>query len=143
MRVFLTRATEALGVNPVPGQVAAGHKASAIWPVARAGARRVIAQGRSAVYGRSGLVKTGEGALDSRLIPSAARMVADHTWRRSQARSRRRGCAGWSERLLTGKFVAAHMTSARGSSNLRAGGGFGGELRSASWREGFRAWVSG
>jgi 2-alkyl-3-oxoalkanoate reductase len=44
---------------------------------ARAGTRRVIAQGHNFVYERSGgPVKTEEDPLDSRPVPSAARMVA-------------------------------------------------------------------
>src|SRR5262249_22826252 len=39
--------------------------------------------------------------------------------------------------------VPAEMTSARGSSNQKARKERGWEPRYASWREGFRAWVSG
>jgi 2-alkyl-3-oxoalkanoate reductase len=49
----------------------------------------------------------------------------------------------WLGRLLAGKFVVAQMTSARGSSNAKAKKELGWEPRYASWREGFRAWVSG
>jgi nucleoside-diphosphate-sugar epimerase len=49
----------------------------------------------------------------------------------------------WLGRLLAGEFVMAQMTSARGSSNAKAKKELGWEPRYASWREGFRAWVSG
>jgi nucleoside-diphosphate-sugar epimerase len=49
----------------------------------------------------------------------------------------------WLGRLLAGEFVVAQMTSARGSSNEKARKELGWEPRFASWREGFRAWVSG
>jgi nucleoside-diphosphate-sugar epimerase len=49
----------------------------------------------------------------------------------------------WLGRLLAGEFVVAQMTEARGSSNEKARKEIGWEPRYASWREGFRAWVSG
>jgi nucleoside-diphosphate-sugar epimerase len=49
----------------------------------------------------------------------------------------------WLGRLLAGEFVVAQMTTARGSSNDKARKDLGWEPRYASWREGFRAWVSG
>jgi nucleoside-diphosphate-sugar epimerase len=49
----------------------------------------------------------------------------------------------WLGRLLAGEFVVAQMTSARGSSNEKARKELSWEPRYASWREGFRAWVSG
>ena len=49
----------------------------------------------------------------------------------------------WLGRMLAGEFVVAQMTSARGSSNEKARKELGWEPRYASWREGFRAWVSG
>src|SRR5262247_753205 len=49
----------------------------------------------------------------------------------------------WLGRLLAGQFVTAQMTSARGSSNQKARKELGWVPRYASWREGFRAWVSG
>jgi nucleoside-diphosphate-sugar epimerase len=49
----------------------------------------------------------------------------------------------WLGRLLAGELVVAQMTSVRGSSNEKARKGLGWEPRYASWREGFRAWVSG
>jgi len=49
----------------------------------------------------------------------------------------------WLGRLLAGEFIVAQMTSARGSSNEKARKELGWEPRFASWREGFRAWVSG
>jgi nucleoside-diphosphate-sugar epimerase len=49
----------------------------------------------------------------------------------------------WLGRLLAGDFVVAQMTSARGSSNEKARKELGWVPRYASWREGFRAWVSG
>ncbi len=49
----------------------------------------------------------------------------------------------WLGRLLAGEFVAAQMTSSRGYSNDKAKKELGWEPRYASWREGFRAWVSG
>jgi nucleoside-diphosphate-sugar epimerase len=49
----------------------------------------------------------------------------------------------WLGRLLAGEFVVVQMTSARGSSNHKARKELGWEPRYASWREGFRAWVSG
>jgi 2-alkyl-3-oxoalkanoate reductase len=49
----------------------------------------------------------------------------------------------WLGRLLAGEFVVAQMTSARGTSNEKARKVLGWEPRYASWREGFRAWVSG
>jgi nucleoside-diphosphate-sugar epimerase len=49
----------------------------------------------------------------------------------------------WLGRLLAGEFVVTQMTSARGSSNEKARKELGWEPRYPSWREGFRAWVSG
>jgi nucleoside-diphosphate-sugar epimerase len=49
----------------------------------------------------------------------------------------------WLGRLLAGELVVAQMTSVRGSSNEKAKKELGWEPRYASWREGFRAWVSG
>jgi nucleoside-diphosphate-sugar epimerase len=49
----------------------------------------------------------------------------------------------WAGRLLAGEFVVAQMTTSRGSSNEKARKELGWEPRYASWREGFRAWVSG
>jgi len=49
----------------------------------------------------------------------------------------------WLGRLLAGEVVVAQMTSMRGSSNEKARKGLGWEPRYASWREGFRAWVTG
>jgi nucleoside-diphosphate-sugar epimerase len=49
----------------------------------------------------------------------------------------------WLGRLLAGEFVAAQMTTSRGYSNEKALKELGWEPRYASWREGFRAWVSG
>jgi nucleoside-diphosphate-sugar epimerase len=49
----------------------------------------------------------------------------------------------WLGRLLAGEFVVALMTDARGSSNEKARKELGWEPRYESWREGFRAWVSG
>lgn len=49
----------------------------------------------------------------------------------------------WAGRLLAGEFIVALMTSARGSSNAKAVKELGWEPRYASWREGFRDWVSG
>ncbi|HKD89202.1 MAG TPA: NAD(P)-dependent oxidoreductase [Streptosporangiaceae bacterium] len=49
----------------------------------------------------------------------------------------------WLGRLLAGEFVAIQMTSSRGYSNEKAKKELGWEPRYASWREGFRAWVSG
>jgi 2-alkyl-3-oxoalkanoate reductase len=49
----------------------------------------------------------------------------------------------WVGRLLAGEFAVALMTSWRGSSNEKARKELGWEPRYASWREGFRAWVSG
>jgi nucleoside-diphosphate-sugar epimerase len=49
----------------------------------------------------------------------------------------------WVGRLLAGEFVVTQMTTARGSSNDKARKNLGWEPRYASWREGFRAWVSG
>jgi nucleoside-diphosphate-sugar epimerase len=49
----------------------------------------------------------------------------------------------WLGRPLAGEFVLAQMTNARGSSNDKAKKELGWEPRYASWREGFRAWVSG
>ena len=49
----------------------------------------------------------------------------------------------WLGRLLAGAFVVAQMTSWRGASNEKARKELGWEPRYASWREGFRAWVSG
>jgi 2-alkyl-3-oxoalkanoate reductase len=49
----------------------------------------------------------------------------------------------WLGRLLAGEFVVAQMTSSRGYSNQKARKQLGWEPRYASWREGFRAWVSG
>jgi nucleoside-diphosphate-sugar epimerase len=49
----------------------------------------------------------------------------------------------WLGRLLAGQFVVTQMTSARGSSNDKARKVLGWEPRYASWREGFRDWVSG
>jgi nucleoside-diphosphate-sugar epimerase len=49
----------------------------------------------------------------------------------------------WLGRLLAGELVVAQMTSVRGSSNEKARKELGWKPRYASWREGFRAWVSG
>ena len=49
----------------------------------------------------------------------------------------------WLGRLLAGDFVVSQMTDARGSSNEKAKKELGWEPRYPSWREGFRAWVSG
>jgi nucleoside-diphosphate-sugar epimerase len=49
----------------------------------------------------------------------------------------------WAGRLLAGDFIVTWMTSARGSSNAKAVKELGWEPRFASWREGFRDWVSG
>jgi nucleoside-diphosphate-sugar epimerase len=49
----------------------------------------------------------------------------------------------WLGRPLAGEFVVEQMTSARGSSNEKARKELGWEPRYASWREGFRAWISG
>jgi 2-alkyl-3-oxoalkanoate reductase len=49
----------------------------------------------------------------------------------------------WLGRLLAGEFVVAQMTSSRGYSNAKARKELGWEPRYPSWREGFRAWVSG
>jgi nucleoside-diphosphate-sugar epimerase len=49
----------------------------------------------------------------------------------------------WLVWLLAGEFMVAQMTSARGSSNEKARKELGWEPRYPSWREGFRAWVSG
>jgi 2-alkyl-3-oxoalkanoate reductase len=51
--------------------------------------------------------------------------------------------SAWLGRLLGGEFVVALMTTARGASNEKARKELGWEPRYASWREGFRAWVSG
>jgi nucleoside-diphosphate-sugar epimerase len=200
---------------------------------ARAGTRRVIAQGHNFVYARSGgPVKTEDDPLDTRPIPSAARTVAairyvDETvplaapegivlrygtfYGRGASDSlldavRKRqmpvigggtgvwsfieitdaaaatlaaveaGAPGvynvmdsdpapvaewlpylaevagakpplrlpaWLGRLLAGEFVVAQMTDGRGASNEKARKELGWEPRYASWREGFRAWVSG
>ncbi len=48
----------------------------------------------------------------------------------------------WLGRLLAGEFVVAQMTTSRGSSNEKARKELGWEPRYASWREGFRAWIS-
>jgi nucleoside-diphosphate-sugar epimerase len=49
----------------------------------------------------------------------------------------------WLGRLLAGELVVIQMTTVRGSSNEKAKKELGWEPRYASWREGFRAWVSG
>jgi 2-alkyl-3-oxoalkanoate reductase len=49
----------------------------------------------------------------------------------------------WVGRALAGELVVAQMTDVRGSSNQKARKELGWEPRYASWREGFRAWVSG
>jgi nucleoside-diphosphate-sugar epimerase len=49
----------------------------------------------------------------------------------------------WIGRLLAGEFVVAQMTTSRGYSNEKARKELAWEPRYASWREGFRAWVSG
>jgi 2-alkyl-3-oxoalkanoate reductase len=49
----------------------------------------------------------------------------------------------WLGRLLAGEFAVDQMTSSRGSSNEKARKELGWEPRYASWREGFRAWISG
>ena len=49
----------------------------------------------------------------------------------------------WLGRLLAGAFVVDQMTNGRGASNEKARKELGWEPRYASWREGFRAWVSG
>jgi len=49
----------------------------------------------------------------------------------------------WLARLLAGEFVVDQMTNWRGASNEKARKELGWEPRYPSWREGFRAWVSG
>ena len=49
----------------------------------------------------------------------------------------------WLGRLLAGVFAVAQMSSCRGLSNEKARKELGWEPRYESWREGFRAWVSG
>jgi 2-alkyl-3-oxoalkanoate reductase len=49
----------------------------------------------------------------------------------------------WLVRPLTGEFVVAQMTGSRGYSNQKARTELGWVPRYPSWREGFRAWVSG
>jgi nucleoside-diphosphate-sugar epimerase len=49
----------------------------------------------------------------------------------------------WLGRLLAGDFVVGQMTEVRGASNEKARKELGWEPRYPSWREGFRAWVSG
>ena len=49
----------------------------------------------------------------------------------------------WLGQLFGGEFIAAQMTTSRGYSNEKAKKELGWEPRFASWREGFRAWVSG
>jgi 2-alkyl-3-oxoalkanoate reductase len=49
----------------------------------------------------------------------------------------------WAGRLLAGPFVVAQMTTSRGSSNQKARKELGWVPQYPSWREGFRAWVSG
>jgi nucleoside-diphosphate-sugar epimerase len=49
----------------------------------------------------------------------------------------------WAGRLLAGEFIVTWMTTARGSSNAKAVKELGWEPRFASWRDGFRDWVSG
>jgi 2-alkyl-3-oxoalkanoate reductase len=49
----------------------------------------------------------------------------------------------WLGRLLAGEFVVAQMTTSRGFSNQKARKELGWVPRYPSWREGFRAWVSG
>jgi 2-alkyl-3-oxoalkanoate reductase len=48
----------------------------------------------------------------------------------------------WLGRLLAGEFVVAQMTTSRGSPNEKAKKELGWAPRYASWRQGFRAWVS-
>jgi nucleoside-diphosphate-sugar epimerase len=75
------------------------------------------------------------GALGQQLVP--ALIAAGHE---VTATTRRPGKLG---RLLAGNFVVSQMTEARGSSNEKAKKELGWEPRYESWREGFRAWVSG
>ncbi|MGH3506598.1 MAG: NAD-dependent epimerase/dehydratase family protein [Nocardioidaceae bacterium] len=49
----------------------------------------------------------------------------------------------WLARLLAGEFIVDQMTNARGSSNEKARRELGWKPRDSSWREVFRAWVSG
>jgi nucleoside-diphosphate-sugar epimerase len=49
----------------------------------------------------------------------------------------------WAGRLLAGEFIVTLMTSARGSSNEKALKELGWAPKYASWREGFRDWISG
>lgn len=49
----------------------------------------------------------------------------------------------WLGRLLAGEFITTQMVTSRGYSNEKAKKELGWEPRYASWREGFRAWVSG
>ena len=49
----------------------------------------------------------------------------------------------WIGRVLAGELVVMQMTTMRGSSNEKARKALGWEPRYATWREGFRAWVSG
>ena len=62
---------------------------------------------------------------------------------RSRARSRRCACPPGSGGCSPGSSSVTQMTSARGSSNEKARKNLGWEPRYASWREGFRDWVSG
>ena len=61
----------------------------------------------------------------------------------SAAQDTATGIPAWLGRLLAGEFVVTQMTSWRGSSNEKAKKELGWEPRYPSWREGFRAWVSG
>src|SRR3990170_4430917 len=49
----------------------------------------------------------------------------------------------WTARLLAGEMVVGMMTEGRGFSNAKAKRDLGWELRHPSWRQGFRAELSG
>jgi nucleoside-diphosphate-sugar epimerase len=48
----------------------------------------------------------------------------------------------WAGRLVAGEAVVVMMTQSRGSSNAKAKAVLGWDPRHASWREGFRSWVT-
>jgi 2-alkyl-3-oxoalkanoate reductase len=93
---------------------------------ARAGTRRVIAQG----YAGPGPDKPSGDALKTEEDPPD---VAKPPLR----------VPAWLGRLLAGEFVVAQMTGSRGSSNEKARKELGWVPRYPSWRDGFRAWVRG
>jgi nucleoside-diphosphate-sugar epimerase len=149
MRVFVAGATGALGRHLVPGLVAAGHQVTATTRtpgkaarLREAGAEPVVVDGldREAVIAAVLAARPEEDPPASRPPgPSSARSLAALR----QVEETVPLAAPEGIVLRYGGFVVALMTSWRGASNEKARKELGWEPRYPSWREGFRAWVSG